>query len=224
MKNPFSVLRASGIVPVIKLNSPEQASGLGRALLEGGLPVAEITFRTGAAADAIRLIRREFPEILVGAGTLTTSEQVEAALAAGAQFAVTPGFNPRIVDLCIAGGLPIIPGISSPSQIELGLERGLKLLKFFPAEASGGVKMLKALHGPYAEANFVPTGGIEISNLPSYFALPYVAAVGGSWMVQDALIAEGRFGEIARLCAESAACVRAARQAACPAGSPTGPG
>ena len=217
MENPTDILRRTGIVPVIKLERPEHAAGLGKALLEGGLPVAEVTFRTGAAAESIRILRREFPELLVGAGTLTTPAQVEDAIAAGAQFAVTPGFNPRIVDLCIAKGLPITPGVNSPSQIELGLERGLKVLKFFPAEVSGGVKMLKAVHGPYAEAEFVPTGGIDLANLASYLALPYVAAVGGSWMVPADLISAGRFGEIARLCADAVALARASRPGAAPA-------
>ena len=178
MNDIFAALRERGIVPVIKLEKPEQALPLADALEAGGLPVAEVTFRTGAAAEAIRLIKRHKPSILVGAGTVASAEQVEAAIDAGAAFAVTPGFNPRIVDLCIARGLPVVPGVNSPSQIELGLERGLYLLKFFPAEASGGLKMLKALHGPYAEAFFVPTGGVDTTNLASYLVLPYVAAVG----------------------------------------------
>jgi 2-dehydro-3-deoxyphosphogluconate aldolase / (4S)-4-hydroxy-2-oxoglutarate aldolase len=125
---------------------------------------------------------------------------------------VTPGFNPRIVDACLAKGLPIVPGINSPSQVELALERGLRLLKFFPAEASGGVKMLKALHGPYSEVQFVPTGGIDMANLLSYLSLAYVASVGGSWMVNEASIAAGSWGEVARLSAEAVALVRSARK------------
>jgi 2-dehydro-3-deoxyphosphogluconate aldolase/(4S)-4-hydroxy-2-oxoglutarate aldolase len=179
--------------------------------LEGGLPIAEVTFRTKAAFDAIRLLRKEFPALLVGAGTVLTLEQVEAAVAAGASFAVTPGFNPRIVDACIERGLPIVPGVNSPSQIELGLERGLKLLKFFPAEASGGVKMLKALHGPYSEVEFVPTGGIDTSNLASYLALPYVAAVGGSWMVKENLVSIETVPELTALCREAVGLVRSSR-------------
>ncbi|HET7839256.1 MAG TPA: bifunctional 4-hydroxy-2-oxoglutarate aldolase/2-dehydro-3-deoxy-phosphogluconate aldolase [Rectinemataceae bacterium] len=200
MQEIFAALRARGIVPVIKLEKAETALPLAAALIEGGLPVAEITFRTAAAAEAISLIRRNHPSILLGAGTLTTPEQVEAAIEAGASYAVSPGFNPRIVELCQKRGLPIIPGVNNPSQVEQGLERGLDLLKFFPAEASGGVKMLKALHGPYAEVSFVPTGGVELSNLESYLGLPYVAAIGGTWMVKEDLIAGGRFKEIAELC------------------------
>jgi 2-dehydro-3-deoxyphosphogluconate aldolase/(4S)-4-hydroxy-2-oxoglutarate aldolase len=211
MSEVFERIEKCGIVPVIKLEKVEQARVLGRALLEGGLLVAEVTFRSAAAPGAIALLRKEFPELLVGAGTVLTVDQVEAAISAGAAFAVTPGFNPRIVDACIAKGLPIMPGINSPSQIELALERGIGLLKFFPAEASGGVKMLKALHGPYADARFVPTGGIDVSNLASYLALPYVAAVGGSWMVKDNLVASGAVSELSALCREAVSIARSAR-------------
>jgi len=207
-------IRAIGVIPVIKLERAHDARPLGRALLEGGLPVAEVTFRTTAAPEAIRLLREEFPDLLVGAGTVLTTAQADAALASGASFAVTPGFNPRVVDHCLAKGLPIVPGVNSPSQVEQGLERGLALLKFFPAEASGGVKMLKALHGPYAEVSFMPTGGLEPAHLASYLALPYVAAVGGSWMVKEELLAAGRFAEVKALCAEAVrqvASIRVAR-------------
>jgi 2-dehydro-3-deoxyphosphogluconate aldolase/(4S)-4-hydroxy-2-oxoglutarate aldolase len=211
MTDIFERIRAAGIVPVIKLAEAEGARALGRALLDGGLPVAEVTFRTGAAPDAIRLLRQEFPSLLVGAGTVTTLAQVDAALAAGASFAVAPGYNPRVVDHCLDRGLPIVPGVSAPTQVELGLERGLRLLKFFPAEISGGVKMLKALHGPYAEATFMPTGGVDASNLGSYLALPYVAAVGGSWMVKEDLLAAGRYADVTALCAEAVRLVASLR-------------
>jgi len=198
-----------GIVPVIKLENPAMAASLGRALLEGGLPVAEVTFRTASAAESIRILKKEFPELLVGAGTVLTLEQARAALDAGASFAVTPGFNPRIVDFFLAQGLPVIPGVNSPSQVEMGLERGLDLLKFFPAEASGGIKMLKSLHGPYSDVKFVPTGGVDASNLAAYLALPNVLACGGSWMVKEDLIASGRFSEIATACREAVELARA---------------
>jgi 2-dehydro-3-deoxyphosphogluconate aldolase/(4S)-4-hydroxy-2-oxoglutarate aldolase len=213
MKGPLAPIGAVGIVPVIKLAKAADAVPLGTALLEGGLPVAEITFRTSAAPEAIRLLREKCPALLVGAGTVTTVEQVEAAIGAGASFAVTPGFNPRIVDRCLERGLPVVPGVNSPSQVELGLERGLSLLKFFPAEVSGGVKMLKALHGPYAEVSFVPTGGVDSSNLASYLALPYVVAVGGGWMVKEELIAAGRYAEITALCAEAVRLAASSRAA-----------
>jgi 2-dehydro-3-deoxyphosphogluconate aldolase/(4S)-4-hydroxy-2-oxoglutarate aldolase len=211
MSDVFSRIEQFGVVPVIKLEKAEHARALGRALVEGGLLVAEVTFRSAAAAGAIALLRKEYPELLVGAGTVLTVEQVEAAISAGAVFAVTPGFNPRIVDACLAKGLPVVPGINSPSQVEQALERGINLLKFFPAEASGGVKMLKSLHGPYADARFVPTGGIDASNLATYLALSYVAAVGGSWMVKDDLVAAGAVPELAALCREAVTLARTAR-------------
>jgi 2-dehydro-3-deoxyphosphogluconate aldolase/(4S)-4-hydroxy-2-oxoglutarate aldolase len=207
-------IKAVGIVPVVKLGRAEDARVLGRALREGGLPIAEITFRTTAAPEAIRILRAEFPELLVGAGTVLTVAQANAAIEAGAAFAVAPGFNPRVVDHCLARGFPIVPGVNNPSQVEQGLERGLTFLKFFPAEASGGVAMLKALHGPYAEVVFLPTGGIDPGNLGAYLGLPYVVAAGGSWMVKEDLLAAGKNGELAALCAEAvrlATSVRAAK-------------
>ncbi|MCX7026797.1 MAG: bifunctional 4-hydroxy-2-oxoglutarate aldolase/2-dehydro-3-deoxy-phosphogluconate aldolase, partial [Spirochaetes bacterium] len=158
-------------------------------------------------AESILALRKAYPDLITRAGTVLTIAQVEAAISAGASYIVTPGFNPRIVDFCISRNIPIVPGVNSPSQIEQGLERGLKLLKFFPAEASGGVKMLKALHGPYAEVSFVPTGGVDASNLEQYLKLSYVAAIGGSWMVKEELIASGNFDEVTRLCAEAVALV-----------------
>ncbi|HYD40859.1 MAG TPA: bifunctional 4-hydroxy-2-oxoglutarate aldolase/2-dehydro-3-deoxy-phosphogluconate aldolase [Anaeromyxobacter sp.] len=215
MKELVQRIQAVGIVPVVKLGRAEDARVLGRALRDGGLPIAEITFRTAAAPDAIRLLRAEFPELLVGAGTVLTIAQADAAIEAGASFAVAPGFNPRIVDHCLARGLPMVPGVNAPSQVEQGLERGLTFLKFFPAEASGGVPMLKALHGPYAEVTFMPTGGIDPKNLGTYLALPYVVAAGGSWMVKEELLAAGKHAELAALCGEAvrlAASLRAAKK------------
>ncbi|HEY9054436.1 MAG TPA: bifunctional 4-hydroxy-2-oxoglutarate aldolase/2-dehydro-3-deoxy-phosphogluconate aldolase, partial [Rectinemataceae bacterium] len=204
----FQTIARIGIVPVIKLDSADRALALGKALLDGGLPVAEVTFRTQAAAASILALRKAYPELITGAGTVLTTAQVEAAMAAGASYIVTPGFNPRIVDFCLARNMPIVPGVNSPSQVEQGLERGLSLLKFFPAEASGGVKMLKALHGPYAEVSFIPTGGVEPSNLGQYLALPYVAAIGGSWMVKEDLLTSGAYDEVSRLCEEAVSLVK----------------
>ena len=203
MNSIFDLISRLGIVPVIKLESPESALPLGKALMAGGLPVAEVTFRTPAAAESIAVLRKAYPELITGAGTVLTIEQAEAAIAAGASYIVTPGFNPRVVDFCLSRDIPIVPGVNSPSQIEQGLERGLKLLKFFPAEASGGVKMLKALHGPYAEVSFIPTGGVDVSNLESYLKLPCVAAIGGTWMVAEDLIKSGQFDRITCLCREA---------------------
>ena len=211
MNSIFDEIKKYGIVPVIKLAKPSEAIPLASALIDAGLPVAEITFRTAAAQEAIKALRAKFPSMLVGAGTVTTLEQVAAAQEAGAMFIVTPGFNPKIVDACLERGLPIVPGVNSPSQVEQGLERGLSVLKFFPAEASGGIKMLKALHGPYSDVSFVPTGGIDTANLAQYIALGNVAAIGGSWMVKEDLIASGKFQEITALCREALAIVRQAR-------------
>jgi 2-dehydro-3-deoxyphosphogluconate aldolase / (4S)-4-hydroxy-2-oxoglutarate aldolase len=200
MNEIFQTLGSLGIVPVIKLENPESAVQLGRALIDGKLPVAEVTFRTASAAESIKRLRKELPGLLVGAGTVLTLTQAEAAVEAGAQFAVTPGFNPRIVDYFMAKGIPVIPGVNSPTQVEMGLERGLLLLKFFPAEASGGTRMLKALYGPYAEVKFVPTGGIDSGNLPDYLRLANVVACGGSWMVKEESIKQGRYSDIATAC------------------------
>jgi 2-dehydro-3-deoxyphosphogluconate aldolase/(4S)-4-hydroxy-2-oxoglutarate aldolase len=211
MNDIIAALGRIGIVPVIRLEDPGQAAALGKALVEGGLPVAEVTFRTSSAAESIRILRREYPSLLVGAGTIVTMTQAEAAIEAGAMFAVTPGFNPRIVQFFIGKGIPIVPGVNSPSQVEMGLELGLDVLKFFPAEASGGIKMLKALFGPYPEVKFMPTGGVDAANLSSYLSQPNVIACGGSWMVKEDLIRTGRFDEVAAACAESVSLVAAAR-------------
>jgi len=203
MDSVIDAIKKYCLVPVIKLERSMDALPLGKALFEAGLPIAEITFRTTAAKDAIELLRSNYPSMLVGAGTVTTLDQLQAAQDSGASFIVTPGFNPKIVDECLKRGVPIVPGVNSPSQVEQGLERGLSVLKFFPAEASGGVKMLKALHGPYSEVQFVPTGGIDASNVAQYLQLPNVAAIGGSWMVKEDLIASRSFVAITKLCKEA---------------------
>ncbi|MFH2113324.1 MAG: bifunctional 4-hydroxy-2-oxoglutarate aldolase/2-dehydro-3-deoxy-phosphogluconate aldolase [Spirochaetota bacterium] len=200
MNEIFQTISHLGVVPVIKLEDPDSAVQLGKALIDGKLPVAELTFRTASAAESIKRLRRELPGLLVGAGTVLTLAQAEAAVEAGAQFAVTPGFNPRIVEYFLGKGIPVIPGVNSPTQVEMGLEHGLQLLKFFPAEASGGTRMLKALYGPYTDVRFVPTGGIDAGNLADYLRLPNVAACGGSWMVKEDYIKQGRFTDIAAAC------------------------
>jgi 2-dehydro-3-deoxyphosphogluconate aldolase / (4S)-4-hydroxy-2-oxoglutarate aldolase len=190
-----------GAVPVIVLDSPGQAKPLGDALAAGGLPVAEITFRSPAAAEGISRMSRECPNMIVGAGTVASVAQAGEAVAAGAAFIVTPGFNAPVVDYCITNGIPIFPGISSTGDLEQALARNLAVVKFFPAEAAGGVKMLKALCGPYPHVRFMPTGGISLANIHSYLSLPQVVACGGSWIVpQDALREQawGRITEIAR--------------------------
>lgn len=185
-----------GIIPVTALDKEEDAVSIGKALCAGGLPVAEVMFRTSAAEASIRAMSQGLPDMLVGAGTVLTTEQVDRAAAAGAKFIVTPGFNPDVVDHCIRRGLPVIPGVSTASQVEQGLARGLKVLKFFPAEASGGVPVLKALAGPYKDVKFVPTGGINSDNLLDYIKLQNVAAVGGSWIVKKDMVAARDFAGI----------------------------
>jgi 2-dehydro-3-deoxyphosphogluconate aldolase/(4S)-4-hydroxy-2-oxoglutarate aldolase len=191
------------LVPVIKIEKADDAVPLGRALLAGGLPVAEVTFRTPAATCAIYNLSQTLPEVLVGAGTVLTVDQVRQAVEAGARFIVAPGFNPKVVDYCVQQRIPVVPGVNSPTQIEMGLERGLDVLKFFPAEASGGLKMLKAIAAPYGDVNFMPTGGISPANLHDYLAFDRVVACGGSWLAKTALISAGQFEEISRITREA---------------------
>ena len=205
-----SGIGAESIVPVVVLDSGRHAVSLAKALVRGGLSVAEITFRTSAAAASIEAIRREAREMLVGAGTVMNADQVHEAASAGASFVVTPGFNRRVVEACLSSGMPVIPGVNAPGFVEMALEYGLETLKFFPAEQSGGVAFLKALAGPYPNVRFIPTGGIGPDTLASYLALPLVVACGGSWMVDRKLIEAEDFEAITNL---TAAAVQAARRA-----------
>jgi 2-dehydro-3-deoxyphosphogluconate aldolase / (4S)-4-hydroxy-2-oxoglutarate aldolase len=191
------------LVPVVKIENVKDAVPLAKALVAGGLPVAEVTFRTDAAEEAIRSISHEVPEVVLGAGTVLTIDQVKRAWNAGAGFMVSPGFNPKVVDYCVKKNIPITPGVNSPTQVEMGLERGLTLLKFFPAEASGGLAMLNALGAPYGSVQYIPTGGIGPKNLKDYLANKFVFAVGGSWMVKADMISGGKFDEIATLSREA---------------------
>jgi len=192
-----------GIIPVVKIEKAEDALPLGRALINGDLPLAEITFRTSAAEESIKTLTRELPNLLVGAGTVLTVEQAKKAVSAGAQFIVSPGFNPKVVDYCIENDIPVTPGINNPTQIEMALERGIKVVKFFPAEASGGLPLLKSMSAPYTGIKFIPTGGINLNNLCSYLSNNKVHACGGSWMVKPELISSGNFDEITRLTKEA---------------------
>ena len=172
-----------GIIPVIKIKDAAGAVPLAQALARGGLPAAEITFRTACAEEAIRRITAELPDMLVGAGTVLTVEQASRAKDAGASFIVSPGLNPEVVSWCLEAGVPVLPGVCTPSDIEKALSLGLKTVKFFPAEASGGVAMLKAMSAPYGDVRFMPTGGINEKNLLAYLSFPKVVACGGSFMV-----------------------------------------
>jgi len=188
-----------GIVPVIKLTDPADAVPLCRALARGGLPVAEITFRTAAAEESIRRVAQELPEVLVGAGTVLTCEQVDKAMNAGAKFIVTPGFNPDVVGYCVEKGYPIVPGCPTTSDIERAIRCGLKVVKFFPAEAMGGLAAIKAVSAPYGDMLFMPTGGVNEDNLNTYLSFPKIVACGGSWMARGELIDAGEFDKIEEL-------------------------
>lgn len=192
-------LKQFKVIPVIAVDNAEDILPLIGILSDKGLPVAEITFRSSAAEDAIRLVRAQYPNVLIATGTVLTSEQVIAAKNAGADCIVTPGFNPKIVELCQDIGLPIIPGVNNPMSIEAALEYGISAVKFFPAEASGGVQMIKALLGPYGHLQIMPTGGISVANIQNYLSIPNVIACGGSWFVDKSLINAKNWQEIERL-------------------------
>lgn len=200
------IIERTKLVPVIKLNNASDALPLMNALSQGGLKIAEITFRTSCAPEAIQLVRDNCPDILVGAGTILSIAQVNQAIDSGAAFIVSPGFNPKIVDYCIDRGIPVFPGVTSPTEVEMGRERNLRVMKFFPAEASGGVEMLKALGAVY-DNRFMPTGGITDKNLRTYLSLSNVIACGGSWMVKSDLIEEGKFDEITEITRRAVALV-----------------
>ncbi|EJL6490945.1 bifunctional 4-hydroxy-2-oxoglutarate aldolase/2-dehydro-3-deoxy-phosphogluconate aldolase [Vibrio cholerae] len=191
-------LSAMKIVPVIAIKRSEDAVQLAKTLVENGLPCAEVTFRTEAAAEAIRLMRQAYPEMLIGAGTVLRTDQVDAAIEAGVDFIVSPGFNPTIVKYCQQRGVIIVPGVNNPSLVEQAMEMGLKTLKFFPASASGGTEMLKALNAVYP-VKFMPTGGISAANIQDYLAISSVLACGGTWMVPGQLIDEQNWPEIGNL-------------------------
>jgi 2-dehydro-3-deoxyphosphogluconate aldolase/(4S)-4-hydroxy-2-oxoglutarate aldolase len=196
-------LRKIGIIPVIKIDDAEKAVSLAKALVAGGIPCAEITFRTAQGEKAIAAINREVPGVLLGAGTVLAAGQVDKAIAAGAKFIVSPGFNPKVVSHCIEKGIPVTPGCSNPSDIEMALEMGLDVVKFFPAEQAGGLEYIKAIAAPYSSVSFIPTGGINAQNIGKYIAYEKVLACGGSWMVNAEHINSGNFEKISSLCREA---------------------
>ena len=203
MPDIFEQFEEVGLIPVVAINDAEHAVPLARALKAGGLPVAEITFRTAAAEEAIRRIAAEEPDVLLGAGTVLTVDQVKKAVDAGAGYIVSPGLNPKVVGYCVDNGIPVTPGVCTPSDIAAALDFGLEVLKFFPAEISGGLAALKAMSAPYGMVRFIPTGGINAENLGAYLASPKVLACGGSWMVKSDLIAAGDFETITALTREA---------------------
>ena len=200
-----------GIVPVVVLDDAKDAEPLAEALCKGGLPCAEVTFRTAAAEEAIRLISRKYPEMLVGAGTVLTTGQVERAVAAGARFIVSPGLNPKVVQYCIDRKIPVVPGTQTPSEMEQALDMGLDVVKFFPAEPAGGLKMIKAVAAPYTTLKFMPTGGINLNNAEEYLQYDRILACGGSWMVKGDLVAAGKIDEIEKMTKDAAALVKKVR-------------
>ena len=199
------------VVPVVVLNDADDAVPLADALIKGGLPCAEVTFRTDAAEESIRRICESFPDMLVGAGTVLATEQVERAHKAGAKFIVSPGFDPEIIDCCISIGLPVLPGCITPSEIAQAVKRGLKVVKFFPAEQSGGVAMIKAMAAPYSMVKFMPTGGISTKNLADYLSYDKILCCGGSWMVKEDLIKSGSFDKITDMTREATALAKSIR-------------
>ncbi len=204
-------VRQIGIIPVVSLPKVEHGLPLAEALLAGGLACAEITFRTDAAAAAIEQISRRFPELFLGAGTVLSTEQAQRALDCGAQFLVSPGTNPAVVEYALGKGTTIFPGVCTPTEVEMNLAKELRFMKFFPAEPAGGVAFLKAICAPYKDIRFIPTGGIDAKNLGSYLALPQVLACGGSWMVKPEWFEAGEFATVTRLAAEAVALVKQLR-------------
>lgn len=200
-----------GIVPVVKIDRAEDAVPLAKALCAGGLPCAEVTFRTDAAEESIRLIRREYPDMLVGAGTVLGIDQAERALEAGAKFIVSPGFDPQVVDDCLERDVPVFPGCITPSEVAQAVKRGMEVLKFFPAEQAGGLAMIKAMAAPYTMVKFMPTGGISEKNLKEYLECDKIICCGGSWMVKGSLIKNGEFGKIRKLVKEAVELVASIR-------------
>ena len=200
------------VVPVVVLNDAEDAAPLADALVKGGLPCAEVTFRTEAAEESIRIMNKKYPDMLVGAGTVLTTEQVDRAVAAGAKFIVSPGFDPEIVDYCMEKNIPVFPGCVSPSEVAQAVKRGLKVVKFFPAEQAGGLAMLKAMAAPYTMLKFMPTGGINTKNLKEYLGFSKILCCGGSWMVKGDMIKNKEFDKITEMTKEAVELAAAARR------------
>ena len=211
MKTIFDKFSEIGIIPVVVIEDAKDAEALGRALKEGGLACAEITFRTTAAEDSIKIMTEKFPEMPVGAGTVLTVEQVDKAVAAGAKFIVSPGLNPDVVAHCIKMGIPIIPGTCTPTDVEKAMTFGLDVVKFFPAEPAGGLNFIKAIAAPYTGIKFMPTGGINAGNVRDYLKYDRIIACGGSWMVKGDLIKTGNFKKITELTAEASRIVKEIR-------------
>ncbi|HIS30670.1 MAG TPA: bifunctional 4-hydroxy-2-oxoglutarate aldolase/2-dehydro-3-deoxy-phosphogluconate aldolase [Candidatus Limivivens intestinipullorum] len=211
MNDVTKKIEETGVIPVVVLNDVKDALPLAKALCEGGLPCAEVTFRTDAAEESIRLMAKEYPQMLIGAGTVLTTDQVDRAVNAGASFIVSPGFDPEIVDYCLSKNIPVIPGCVTPSEVAQAVKRGLTRIKFFPAEQAGGLAMIKAMGAAYTTVKFMPTGGINAKNLASYLSCDKIYACGGSWMVKGDLIKAGEFEKIKEMTKEAVALVKEIR-------------
>ena len=207
----FEQFSKIGIIPVVVLDDAKDAAPLAKVLCENGLPCAEVTFRTAAAEEAIKIMSHEFPDMLIGAGTVLTIEQAEKAINAGAKFIVAPGLNPKIVQYCLDQSVPVTPGTQTPSEMEKALELGLKVVKFFPAEPAGGLNMIKAVAAAYVDLKFMPTGGINAKNVRDYLSYNKIIACGGSWMVKKDLIAAGEWDKIGTMVREAADIVKELR-------------
>ena len=212
MKELAEKFQKFGVVPVVVLEDTKDAAPLAKALVEGGLPCAEVTFRTEAAEASIRLMAEQYPEMLIGAGTVLTKEHVDAAVNAGAKFIVSPGLDPEIVDYCLEKEIPVLPGCISPSEVAQAVKRGLNIVKFFPAEAAGGLAMIKAMAAPYTSLKFMPTGGINAQNLEEYLSCDKILCCGGSWMVKGDLVKAGEFDKIREMTKEARQLVDAIRK------------
>jgi 2-dehydro-3-deoxyphosphogluconate aldolase/(4S)-4-hydroxy-2-oxoglutarate aldolase len=204
-------LGAVGFIPVITIHDVANAKPLGQALINGGLPCAEITLRTSVATETIRILAAAFPQMLVGAGTVQNVSDAETAVAAGARYLITPGFDGAVVDWCLNSNIPVIPGVMTPTEVNMALNKGLSLLKYFPAEAAGGVRALQAISEPYAGVKFVPTGGVTQSNLVDYLRLPAVFACAGSWVATERMIVQAEFDRIREFAAQAVRLVKEAR-------------
>jgi 2-dehydro-3-deoxyphosphogluconate aldolase/(4S)-4-hydroxy-2-oxoglutarate aldolase len=211
MENIMVQIEKTGVIPVVVINDVEDAEPLAQALCEGGLPCAEVTFRTAAAEESIRKMTDIYPDMLIGAGTVLTTEQVDRAVAAGAKFIVSPGFDPEVVDYCILKQIPVFPGCITPSEVAQAVKRGLKVVKFFPAAQFGGVSTIQALTAPYVGLKFMPTGGVNAKNLADYLQCKSIIACGGSWMVKSDLIKAGEFEKIKDMTKEAVSLVNEIR-------------
>lgn len=211
MNDVLKKISEVGILPVVVLDDAKDAKDLAKALIEGGLPCAEVTFRTAAAEKSIRVISEAYPEMLVGAGTVLSVDQVKKAVAAGAKFIVSPGFDEEVVKYCLDNNISVTPGVCTPSDVQKGYKMGLDVLKFFPAEPSGGLSMIKAIAAPYTMMKFIPTGGINENNMEDYLKYNRILAIGGSWMVKSSLVKNGEFEKIKEMSKTAVARVKEIR-------------